>query len=184
MFFLFSLLLKSLLSFSYHLCVAQHHDHGIKTSLKFFIFFSCSFSHSSYVLICLVTVNNNRLIFLDNLVTYRTVVPGCFLIYINWAVSSLNWALSWPDLTDAGHVWSQGFSPYGCGNSADPHKPGGERESSCVPGLELMARPAAMQPLTPLPAPSCPITHFVPQIFSLPGATVSLKCPLLWCGAS
>ncbi|KAK2853928.1 hypothetical protein Q5P01_006589 [Channa striata] len=49
---------------------------------------------------------------------------------------------------------------------ADPHEPGGERESSCLPGLELTASLAAMQPLPALPPsilshhPFCPSVCF------------------------
>lgn len=50
-------------------------------------------------------------------------------------------------------------------------------------GWNWLRTPCNPPPLQPLP-PSYPITHFVPQsAFASPGATVSPKSPLLWCGA-
>lgn len=53
------------------------------------MYFHYVFSFSSIV----VTVNSNRLISLDKLVSYRTAGAACFLIYINWAVGTSNWPL-------------------------------------------------------------------------------------------
>lgn len=115
-------------------------------------------------------VNNYMLFITDKTLPCRGVHPGCFLSYIKWTVTV---GLSSGQIPKTLVMFQpKDFGPCGCGNRADLHKPGGERESSCLPGLKLTE--AAVLPPHPIPPPTLSLGLFCnlaggncqPEIFS------------------